>query len=233
MPPAAGNRMFPSYKLMLDRSNEFLLAARKRKHQKKGSNYLISIDESDLHKASGNYFGKCKANFLGTQFVLYDKGTKPAELGGGTSVLNPRKELAGILYDYNVLGTKGPRKMHVIVPGCNADGSIAAEEQEGVLGRWNKGSGSLPPGGSYMSNKEPKWNEELGAYCLNFSGRVTRPSVKNFQLGIVGNPDEDQVSLQFGKTGEHTFTMDFAHPLTPLQAFGIVLSSFDNKFACE
>ena len=43
----------------------------------------------------------------------------------------------------------------------------------------------------------------------------------------------DQVSLQFGKTGEHMYTMDFSYPLSPLQAFQIVLSSFAHKLACE
>ena len=33
-----------------------------------------------------------------------------------------------------------------------------------------------------LKNKAPKWNEQVGAYVLNFNGRVTRASVKNFQL---------------------------------------------------
>ena len=31
-------------------------------------------------------------------------------------------------------------------------------------------------------NKSPKWNEQLGAFVLNFNKRVTQASVKNFQL---------------------------------------------------
>lgn len=38
-----------------------------------------------------------------------------------------------------------------------------------------------------LRNKPPKWNERLGAYCLNFGGRVTQASVKNFQLVSVDN----------------------------------------------
>lgn len=48
-----------------------------------------------------------------------------------------------------------------------------------------------------LHNKAPKWNEQLHAYCLNFGGRVTEASVKNFQL--VGEGDADRVVLQFGK----------------------------------
>ncbi len=48
-----------------------------------------------------------------------------------------------------------------------------------------------------LQNKAPSWNEHLAAYCLNFSGRVTMASVKNFQL--VEPRDQDTVLLQFGK----------------------------------
>jgi len=44
---------------------------------------------------------------------------------------------------------------------------------------------------------------------------------------------EETVVLQFGKVEGDTFTMDFAHPMCALQAFGIALTSFDHKLACE
>lgn len=48
-----------------------------------------------------------------------------------------------------------------------------------------------------MHNKPPKWNEQLNAYCLNFHGRVTQASVKNFQL--VTGDETEKILLQFGK----------------------------------
>lgn len=77
-----------------------------------------------------------------------------------------------------------------------------------------------------MVNKPPKWNEckpspgikiisyissfilsnvfysyaVVGAYVLNFNGRVTMASVKNFQL--VTPEDHDRVILQFGRTAK-------------------------------
>ena len=77
-------------------NNPFLLSARKRKKQKK-SNYLISLDEEDLAKNSGNYYGKVKSNFVGTEFVMHDKGVKPAD-AEQTPVANLRKELGCVLY---------------------------------------------------------------------------------------------------------------------------------------
>ena len=59
-----------------------------------------------------------------------------------------------------------------------------------------------------MINKPPKWNEQMQAYCLNFNGRVTKASVKNFQL--VSSDAPDHVILQFGKAR--------GAPLPPLPA---------------
>jgi len=67
---------------------------------------------------------------------------------------------------------------------------------------------------------------------LNFNGRVTEPSVKNFQL-IESAGDGERVLLQFGRIGKDTFTMDLQWPLSPMQAFAIALTSFDSKIACE
>lgn len=82
-----------------------------------------------------------------------------------------------------------------------------------------------------MINKPPKWNDTVRAFVLNFNGRVTMASVKNFQL--VTPEDHERIVLQFGRVGKDLFTMDFQWPLSPLQAFGICVSAFDDKLACE
>lgn len=97
-----------------------------------------------------------------------------------------------------------------------------------------------------LKNKAPRWHEQLQCWCLNFRGRVTVASVKNFQLvaatQLVANtpttsqpvqPDHDKIILQFGKVSEDMFTMDYRYPLSAFQAFAICLSSFDTKLACE
>jgi tubby and related proteins len=89
-----------------------------------------------------------------------------------------------------------------------------------------------------LKNKSPRWHEQLQCWCLNFRGRVTVASVKNFQL--VASEDNgpesqesDKVILQFGKIGKDLFTMDYGYPISAFQAFAICLSSFDTKIACE
>ncbi|KAL1557797.1 Tubby-like F-box protein 8 [Salvia divinorum] len=95
-----------------------------------------------------------------------------------------------------------------------------------------------------LKNKAPRWHEQLQCWCLNFRGRVTVASVKNFQLVASAQPpaassatttpsDQDKVILQFGKVGKDLFTMDYRYPLSAFQAFAICLSSFDTKLACE
>ena len=73
-------------------------------------------------------------------------------------------------------------------------------------------------------------------YILDFKGRVTVASVKNFQLvlhrkkvGLFGGDRtvERKTILQFGRIGADKFTMDFRYPMSPLQAFGIVLAAFE------
>ena len=44
---------------------------------------------------------------------------------------------------------------------------------------------------------------------------------------------EDYVIMQFGRISDDVFTMDYSFPMCALQAFGIALSSFDSKLACE
>ena len=109
-----------------------------------------------------------------------------------------------------------------------------------------------------LRNKAPRWHEQLQCWCLNFRGRVTVASVKNFQLIAATSAgaevaaaaaaaasqappqpaqpthsDHDKIILQFGKVSKDMFTMDYRYPLSAFQAFAICLSSFDTKLACE
>lgn len=68
---------------------------------------------------------------------------------------------------------------------------------------------------------------ETQSYVLNFNGRVTLASVKNFQ--IVHDNDLDYILLQFGRIPEDSFTLDFQYPMSAITAFGIALTSFDAK----
>lgn len=88
-----------------------------------------------------------------------------------------------------------------------------------------------------LMNTAPWWHEKHRFWCLNFRGRVTVASVKNFQLllaadqpsGNVSSAEGKKVILQFGKIGADTFTMDYQYPLSAFQAFAICLSSLGSN----
>ncbi|XP_074650476.1 protein king tubby 1-like isoform X2 [Tubulanus polymorphus] len=225
--------MFPTYFLHLERDDGrrvFLLAGRKRK-KSKTSNYCISIDPTDLSRDGEAFVGKLRSNLLGTQFTVFDGGKNPKK---GNADSDRRRELAAVAYETNVLGFKGPRKMTVIIPGMNLDHERVDlrpqthSDHDGLIERWKrKNMENLLE----LHNKTPVWNDDTQSYVLNFHGRVTQASVKNFQ--IVHDNDVDYIVMQFGRVSEDVFTMDFNYPLCALQAFSIALSSFDSKLACE
>ncbi|XP_072945339.1 protein king tubby [Epargyreus clarus] len=222
--------LFPTYFLHLEKDygkKVFLLAGRKRK-KSTTSNYLISTDPTELTRQAESFAGKLRSNLIGTAFTVYDNGKAWRKHDRART----RQELAAVVYDTNVLGFKGPRKMTVILPGMTPDRqrvTIAPQDDsETLLERWKAQNLDDIV---VLHNKTPVWNDETQSYVLNFHGRVTQASVKNFQ--IVHDSEPDYVVMQFGRISEDIFTMDFRYPLCALQAFGIALSSFDSKLACE
>lgn len=174
-----------------------------------------------------------------------------------------------ISYELNVLRTRGPRRMHCVMDSIPVssieEGGTAPtptsfpqsfdEPFSPIQGSKGKDPVTIPSSPSpsnalvsnqglgeplVLKNKAPRWHEQLQCWCLNFKGRVTVASVKNFQLAAAVEPshnvsaaEQEKVILQFGKIGKDIFTMDYRYPLSAFQAFAICLSSFDTKPACE
>ncbi|KAK1793714.1 hypothetical protein P4O66_001450 [Electrophorus voltai] len=226
--------IYPAYYLHMEKEDGkriFLMAGRKRK-KSTTSNYLISVDPTNLSRDTSSYIGKLRSNVLGTKFTVYNNGVNPERKPFIKETELLRQELAAICYQKNVLGFKGPRKMTVIIPGMYEDDErviiCPKSELESLLTRYENGNKDNLV---CLLNKSPKWNEQTQSYVLNFHGRVTQASVKNFQ--IVHPDNEDYIVMQFGKVAEDVFSMDYSFPMCALQAFAITLSSFDGKLACE
>ncbi|XVF45703.1 hypothetical protein PTKIN_Ptkin02bG0228100 [Pterospermum kingtungense] len=279
---------------LLVENGKFLLSA-KRTRRTTYTEYIISMNADNISRSSSCYIGKLRSNFLGTKFIIYD--TQPAYTSahvpppGRTSrrfyskKVSPKVptgsyNIAQISYELNVLGTRGPRRMHCIMhsipaSALDAGGSVPGQpellrhpledsfrsisfsksldhsaefsssrfSEIGVSNDDNEDGKTKP---LILKNKPPRWHEQLQCWCLNFRGRVTVASVKNFQLIAATQPaagaptpsqpappDIDKIILQFGKVGKDMFTMDYRYPLSAFQAFAICLSSFDTKLACE
>ena len=58
---------------------------------------------------------------MGTEFIIYDQGENPKSTKNPNDI---RKEMASVLYESNVLGSKGPRKMRVLIPAIDKDDNI-------------------------------------------------------------------------------------------------------------
>merc|ERR1712100_255607 len=176
--------------------DKFLLAGRRRKKNKQ-STYLISIDEKELKRKSESYIGKCKSNFVGTEFTMWDSGSNPGKKEAG----DVRVELGVVQYDRNVLGTNGPRKMQVMLPPTAATGvrdKLQPTKVEDTMSCvLSKGSEN-----NYVKlvNKTPRWNESLGAFCLNFQGRVTVLQSRTFSWWTSVTKTESCCSLASAPT---------------------------------
>lgn len=55
-----------------------------------------------------------------------------------------------------------------------------------------------------LRNKSPMWNETSQVYQLDFGGRVTQESAKNFQIEY-----KDKQVMQFGRIDSNAYTLDF------------------------
>ncbi|KAF5787231.1 putative transcription factor TUBBY family [Helianthus annuus] len=225
---------------------KFLLAARRYRHGAH-TEYIISLDPNDLSQGSNAYVGKLSSDFLGTKFTIYDSqpphdGAKHSSSKGArrftSKQISPQVpagnfEIGEVSYKFNLLKSRGPRRM---VSSLRYPVPDEPQETEPKLTK----SKSVAAGQTLLRNKAPRWHEHLQCWCLNFHGRVTVASVKNFQLVATMDPsqpggkgDGETVLLQFGKVGDDMFTMDYRQPLSAFHAFAICLTSFGTKLACE
>ncbi|CAM9632006.1 unnamed protein product [Ectocarpus sp. 6 AP-2014] len=221
------------YKLYMEGKGDFpdryLMTARK-KGGASASQFVMSMEDGEDGDESGNssnIVGRLKATTrTSEEFQVFSpRFTGPDDKGNGKE-----KEVAAVHYSADKMDPhgryEGPRKMRVVLGnmhGNNAD----VEAESSLLHRMLRGSlDSLEE--PCLINRNPRWNAKVQAFVLNFHGRVTQASVKNFQLVVQGDVTE-QITLQFGRTHTNEFTMDFCHPLSPLQALAITLTSFDCK----
>lgn len=179
--------------------NREVLYARRQRHGKAIS-YVISTENLKAVEKGGkvaSITGKLKANVKKDKFVIYD---------GGNKKKGARKEICNIVY--TAKSWSNPRGLMVRVDG-GAGRDIT------------------------FVNALPEWDPIMKVHSLKFNGRATEVSVKNFKLvkdGVgsqtVGGLNQ-QMYLRMGKVGKHTFNIDFRAPYSPVQAFGIALSSFE------
>ncbi|TMW66972.1 hypothetical protein Poli38472_012088 [Pythium oligandrum] len=237
-------------------NNQLILMAEKQLKARTSNYYVFDMTRAagglstKLTKKSGNYIGKLRSNFSKKKNVLIGNQSRKTELGA-------------IVFNGNVNNSE-PRRLVVVLPPLNPK----RQELEGVaiggddafsmlIQRYKvlKHSRADSPHTHRLyhelqvfENKQPVF--ENGFYRLNFNGRVSMPSVKNFQLvksnvnsssiqsssppasaassrTTTPREDDPEVFLQFGKVDDKKFHLDFRAPITPIQAFAVALAQFN------
>ncbi|GBG29748.1 Tubby protein [Hondaea fermentalgiana] len=140
--------------------------------------------------------------------------------------------------------------------GCQV---VASYKQDGVK-RLAQASEEFDLGTCLcFHNRKPLWDDDMETHILDFGGRVTHPSVKNFQLDpsptaedhtFIDYECEEQVILsgsnreahmhrpivQFGRNSPHSpisgvshFALDVRYPFSPIQAMQLAMTSVEHK----
>ena len=231
-----GLSLFPIYRMYVqcDDGDALVVVARRRKRAD-GHSFHLSTDADDLTSRGPSYVGKLRSNLVGSEWMLYDGGLNPSKLPRGSVAAAARRELGMVVCQQNVVGAAAPRRVRATLPALDdatgAPRDVRPSSVDETLPARAKANRLLVKDHIFLASKEPKLNPATGAHSLDFKGRVTQGSVKNFQLARTEAPDA--VACQFGKVGKHEFVLDYAWPLTPLQAFGFALTSLAYKLANE
>jgi len=141
---------------------------------------------------------------------------------GGCQSMAHKRELAKMWQRRESIGPAKIMCMEIALPEICEDGTPAT---------WCTRNGGARAACSALSfaTRRPKWSQRIKSLVLDFYGRCTRASAKNFQLVAEGMQDTKvkEADLLYGKTADDTFVLDYKYPFGMAQAFAIALSTND------
>jgi len=219
-----------NYELYTQDTDTLLCTAVRRRQYDMSVSFSIylanNLDDNRGNNSNTTQVARLEKNYMGSQYTIYNtSGEQAFEMGA---------------VQYAATFGKSPRQMRVALPlvqelpedDNNDEGAPrwtmnewqAASKEDTMLAQVENPD---PSKATTLINKPPVWIESLEAYCLDFGGRVAAASVKNF---LLSHPDDmDKTLMLFGRTQDRqVYSMDYAHPFTPVQAFAIALSSMDS-----
>ena len=214
--------LFPRYTMYFqDGSDRIAMIAEKQAANRSANYHIFDMTQGaasgNLSKKSGNYMGKLRGvnESMRSTYALYNNNAS-------------KEQVSAFVFHKVNLKTQMkegqlPRRLDVLLPPATGDGiavpyrtscdsDLLERFDNGVLGKIR-----------VLKTKEPTF--ERGQYRLNFRGRVTTPSVKNFQ--VVDPADVSEIVAQFGRVTDDSFHLDYKYPMNAFQAFAMALAQFD------
>eukprot|EP01041_Mallomonas_annulata_P005420 gene5420-10846_t len=216
--------LYPTYRLYVEPQQpggkqKFVMSGKKNA-QARTAYFNISTDTNPGDRGNDGSLGKVRGNNAGTQFVIFDGGLNPEKSTVPSSL---RKEHGVFQFTFTA---DNPCNTEVWIPAVHDNGlpvvwqpAAAAQTMDVAVDAGNMDNLIK------LRNKLPKWDEERKGNVLDFKGRVTESSVKNFQL--ICDETGDDTSLMFGKAGKERYVMDVQYPLSLYQAFSICICMLD------
>lgn len=195
-----------------------LIAAERQRQLKFGPYYVISSNGLDFDRESMCFLGRLSGNAVCTHYLLHGQ-----RISG-----HLREELCALRFRKP---SDAPRRMAVVFP----DATSSFSSRSGQEGQLMQAAEGRVPGHQFhcMTNTSPVWDANRKVYRMNFHNRVHRASSKNFQLvksDVTFQAQQpEQMAMQFGRIDETSFAFDVTAPLSPLQAFAVALSVFDDR----
>lgn len=179
--------------------------------ESENSEFVISKTKGVFCKYGSNYLGVLKPNMLGTKFELLDFGLESAFMKDLPKGFLPKQRLVETIeYDSNFFAEK-PRSFRIQHYDITKKEPVVSHKFE---------------------NLAPKYNEARGCYTLNFFGRVSKASARNFQLCRSVEEDEEQEEeflLSHGKCSKNNFNLDYRAPFNAFNAFAVSLTAIGKK----
>lgn len=221
-------KLYPTYELILEEPKKSLIIARKMSMNRTSNYHLFDMTRGQaghtLSKKSGNYLGKLRSkNATRLGYTLLSSKSDREEVA---TILFEKVTLLDQIQDGNQ-----PRRVKILLPRVDSSNlpvsvsaaTYGAESLMDVLVAIDDHKRQIPADLLVLQTKDPVF--ENGNYRLNFHGRVSLPSVKNFQ--IVSHDDINDVKCQFGKVDKDVFHLDFKAPFTAFEAFAVALCQFN------
>lgn len=199
--------------LLTRKDGEKLLLARKNNN---GGGFGIFVARDGQPPSAFGPAFELTPNKTEDRWMLYCETCDTCEARGRRKC--GKRELAYITHFTEEVGEGKICCMDLEVPEVHQDGSSASWCPVCTSAMGTEDNGSMT-----LTTRRPKWNARRQTLSLDFYGRCSVASAKNFQLQFADKPG--QIKLLFGKVSAHSFVLDFRSPLSTVQAFAAAVST--------